>query len=91
MRRQLFDIHGRGHSFRVARFFLTQCTKTGESIPNGQWPLNYQMYKIAVHIPKGQRKYQPFPLQGPQKFTEIGIFSLKIYHLATLHACLPPP
>jgi hypothetical protein len=30
--------------------------------------------------------YEPFPFQGPPKFTQIGIFSLKIYHLATLHA-----
>jgi hypothetical protein len=29
--------------------------------------------------------YQPFPIQGPPKFTQIGIFGLKIYHLATLH------
>jgi hypothetical protein len=28
---------------------------------------------------------QPFPFQGPPKFTQIGIFGLKIYHLATLH------
>jgi hypothetical protein len=28
--------------------------------------------------------YQHFPLQGPSKLTEIGIFGLKINHLATL-------
>jgi hypothetical protein len=27
---------------------------------------------------------QHLPLQGPPKFTQIGIFGLKIYHLATL-------
>jgi hypothetical protein len=29
--------------------------------------------------------YQHFPFLGSQKFTQIGIFGLKIYHLATLH------
>jgi hypothetical protein len=28
--------------------------------------------------------YQHLPLQDPPKFTQIGIFGLKIYHLATL-------
>jgi hypothetical protein len=28
--------------------------------------------------------YQPFPLQGTPKFTQSGIFGMKIYHLATL-------
>jgi hypothetical protein len=28
--------------------------------------------------------YQHFPFKGPPKFTQIGIFGLKIYHLATL-------
>jgi hypothetical protein len=27
---------------------------------------------------------QPFPFQGPPKFTQIGIVGLKRYHLATL-------
>jgi hypothetical protein len=31
-------------------------------------------------------RYEPFPLQGPPKFTRIWIFGLKIYHLATLAA-----
>jgi hypothetical protein len=48
-------------------------------------PLNYQ---IAKNIPNGrnkiQRIYQPFPFQGAQTFTQIGIFGLKINHLATL-------
>jgi hypothetical protein len=32
----------------------------------------------------GCKKYQHLPLQDLQKFTQIGIFGLKIYHLATL-------
>jgi hypothetical protein len=37
-----------------------------------------------MYIPNGQRICQTFPFQGPPKFTQIGIFGLKIYHLATL-------
>jgi hypothetical protein len=39
-----------------------------------QWPYNR---------PNGRKIYQDFPLQGPQKFTQIGIFGLKTNHLAT--------
>jgi hypothetical protein len=34
---------------------------------------------MALH-----RMCQPFTFQGPPKFTHIGIFGLKVYHLATL-------
>jgi hypothetical protein len=40
-----------------------------------KWPKN---------IPKGHRTYQHFPWQDPPKFTQVGIFGLKINHLATL-------
>jgi hypothetical protein len=71
---------------RVARFFLVQNTKTGKNIPNDhkiyhmditylQWPQNR---------PNGHKIYQDFPLQGPPKFTQIGIFGSKTNHLATL-------
>jgi hypothetical protein len=29
-------------------------------------------------------RYEHGPFQDPRKFTQIGIFGLKIYHLATL-------
>jgi hypothetical protein len=32
----------------------------------------------------GHNRYRHFPCQGRPKFTQIGIFGLKIYHLATL-------
>jgi hypothetical protein len=35
-------------------------------------------------IPKGRKIYQHFPFQGPPKHTQIGIFGLKINHMATL-------
>jgi hypothetical protein len=40
------------------------------------------IYQIAVNIPNELKVYQHF--QFPPKFTHIGIFGLKIYHLPTL-------
>jgi hypothetical protein len=47
-------------------------------------PKRWKIYQIFTELPNGQRIYQPFPIQGPPKFTQIGIFGLKIYQLATL-------
>jgi hypothetical protein len=45
-------------------------------------PLNYQMAIKCTQwpkcIPNDQIIYQPFAIQGPPKFTQIGIFGLKI-------------
>jgi hypothetical protein len=38
--------------------------------------------KLPYYIPNGHRLYQLFPFQDPSAFTQIGIFGLKIYHLA---------
>jgi hypothetical protein len=40
-----------------------------------KWPKNR---------PNDYKLYQHCPLQEPRKFTQIGIFGLKIHHLATL-------
>jgi predicted secreted protein len=40
--------------------------------------------KWQLNRPKGHKIYQHLPLQDPPKFTQIGIFGLKIWHLATL-------
>jgi hypothetical protein len=56
----------------VARFFSVQHAKTGK---NAKRPQN---------APNGHKNYQHLPLQYHQKFTQIWIFCLKIYHLATL-------
>jgi hypothetical protein len=40
--------------------------------------------KLPEIIPNGHKIYQHFPSQGFPKFTQIGIFGLKINHLATL-------
>jgi hypothetical protein len=37
---------------------------------------------LVQHTKRGKIKH--LPLQDPQKFTQIGIFGLKMYHLATL-------
>jgi hypothetical protein len=43
---------------------------------------------MAQNIPTDHKTYQHFPFPGPPKFPQIGIFGLKIYHLATLvHSC----
>jgi hypothetical protein len=47
-------------------------TKLPHNIPNG------------LNIPIGLKIYQHLPFQVPPTFTQIGIFGLKIYHLATL-------
>jgi hypothetical protein len=44
----------------------------------------YHIAVIRICIPNGLRIYQPSPFQDPTKFTQIKIFGLKIYHLATL-------
>jgi hypothetical protein len=44
-----------------------------------KWPKNR---------PNGYKMYQQRPLQEPLKFSQIGIFGLKIYHLATLVSAL---
>jgi hypothetical protein len=35
-------------------------------------------------IPNGHKIFQHFPFHGPLKFTQIAIFGMKIFHLATL-------
>jgi hypothetical protein len=42
------------------------------------------MYQIAVNIPIGHNIDLHFPFQDPPKFTEIGIFGMKIYHLSKM-------
>jgi hypothetical protein len=40
-----------------------------------KWPYN---------TPNVRKTYQHLPLHDPQKLTQVGIFGLKIFHLATL-------
>jgi hypothetical protein len=36
-------------------------------------------------MPNGRKIQQHLPLQDPPKFTQTGVFGLKMSHLATLH------
>jgi hypothetical protein len=51
----------------------TKCTKCPKKYTI--WPSNRQ---------NGDEKYRHLPLQDVPKFTQIGIFGLKIFHLPTL-------
>jgi hypothetical protein len=69
----------------VARFLLVRDTKTGKNVHN-----EHKLYQMIIKYPKcplnvqdGHKIYQHFPNQGTPKFTQIGIFGLKIYYLAT--------
>jgi hypothetical protein len=73
---------------RVARFFFIQIY---QNIPN-----DYKLFQIAIKYTKWSKNikncrfiYQHFPFQGPPIYTQIGIFGIKINHLATLvaHPC----
>jgi hypothetical protein len=78
---------------RVARFFLIKYTKTGYTTPN--LPINYPM---SINYSKWQKCipnfyvhkiYQPFLVQGHQKFIQIEIFGQKIYLPSCLLKKLP--
>jgi hypothetical protein len=71
---------------RVARFFLLRHTKTG-----GNRTDDHKIYEMAINYtrwpesgPNDHKIYQHLPLQDHPKFTQIVIFGLKIYDLATL-------
>jgi hypothetical protein len=76
-----------GFMTRVARFFLVHDAKKVKNVPNehkmSQVVIKYPEW--AFNIPGGLKIYQHFQSQGPPKFTQSGIFGLKINHLATLH------
>jgi hypothetical protein len=54
---------------RVARFVLTQHTKTGKIYQMAVKYINWQYYTS-----NGHKIYKPFQIQGPRKFTQTGIF-----------------
>jgi hypothetical protein len=65
------------------------CTKyqNGENVPNDHkiyTPNGHNIFPMAVKRPNGLKIYRHFPLQGPSKFTQIGILGLKKNHLASL-------
>jgi hypothetical protein len=70
---------------RVARFFSIQNTKTaGKHTKRPQKLLiGNKIYQMALMCFKWPKIYEHFPFSTP-KYTQIGIFGMKIYHLATL-------
>jgi hypothetical protein len=65
---------------RVARVFLVQHTKAGKIYTK----LQQKYTKCPYNRLNGHKIYQHLPLQDHPKFTQVGIFGLKIYHLVTL-------
>jgi hypothetical protein len=65
---------------RVARFFLIQIYQIGKNMTNDhklyQTAINYT--KWLLNIPNGHKIYQHLQFKGPPKFTQMGIFGLKI-------------
>jgi hypothetical protein len=56
-----------------------------------KYPNDHKIYEKAINYrqwqkntPNSHKIYQHFSLQGTPKFTQVGIFGLKICHLATM-------
>jgi hypothetical protein len=47
-------------------------------------PNDHKIYRMATELSNGRKIDQHKALQGPRIFTQIGIFGLKMYYLATL-------
>jgi hypothetical protein len=69
-----------------------------KNTPNGQkytkWPKIHQMAKNTesghnLYTANSRRIFQPLPFQGPPKFTQIGIFGMKI-HIWQPCSCIEP-
>jgi hypothetical protein len=63
----------------VARFFVGQNTKTGK-----MYQISTKYTEWLSNRPSVRKIYQHLPLQDPPKITQIWVFGMKIYHLATL-------
>jgi hypothetical protein len=65
---------------------LIQHTKTRKNILNILILNDHKIYQMTKNAPNGQKNRpngQKLQEQDPPKFTQIGIFGVKIYHLAT--------
>jgi hypothetical protein len=61
--------------------------KWGKIYQNGNKniPNSHKIYQNG-NIPNGHEMHQSFPCQVVLKYTNICIFGMKMYHLATLHS-----
>jgi hypothetical protein len=74
-------------SARVARFLLTQYTKTVKSLTklSAPLPIYHKVYKRLKNIPKYHKNIPTFFILRPfKKLPKLGFFGLKIYNMATL-------
>jgi hypothetical protein len=78
---KLFSVQNQG-----CQIFLIPKIPKRENIPN-----DHKLYQMAIKYrkwpqttPNGHKICQHFPFKGPPKSTQIGIFGLKLNHLATL-------
>jgi hypothetical protein len=62
------------------QIFLCTSNQNGENLPKKA----IQITKNAIKILTGNEMHQNFPSRSLQKYTQIGIFGMKINHLATL-------
>jgi hypothetical protein len=65
-------------------FSWSKRNKLGKNDHKLYQPVINYTYQMDKKIPNIQKIYIHFQFQGLQKFTQIGIFGLKMNHLATL-------
>jgi hypothetical protein len=73
--------NGRSDVKQGCQIFLGTIYQNGEKKPN-----YHKIYKTTIKLNGSKidhKIYQHLPLQDPPKFTQFGIFGLKINHLAT--------
>jgi hypothetical protein len=83
---QALDDSALRHLEQGCHIFLSSRFQNGKNVPN-----DHKIYKIPTKYtkwsqkrPNGHKIYQHLSLKDPPKFTQIRIFGLKIFHLATL-------
>jgi hypothetical protein len=84
--------------FCAAVATVPKALQSNPGLPDFSWykiPKREKIYQISTNCPQNITKdrkmdqsvhkiYQHLPLQDPPKFTQIGIFGMKICHLATV-------
>jgi hypothetical protein len=71
---------------RGCQIFLGTTYQKGKNVPNGHkiYQMAIKYLKWTLNVRNGHKIYQHCPFPRSQTFTLIGIFVMKIYHLATL-------
>jgi hypothetical protein len=60
--------------------------KVGKIYQSGykKYQMAIKCTKMVIEIPNGHELHQNFTSQGLTKYTKVGIFGMKLYHLANL-------